>query len=456
MYQYPAPAWLYAPGDPDDLGPQFDGLALSNLSPNGSNVRLDAHSATPAWSANASLFSLASKVETTSLSLGGGTQLARVRSQLFSGNPRDPAWVEFRSDGLVGSFFQFGTSDLSQLDGGVAVEKPSRRLIFRRIHDGPTAFRGRSAFTRLSLFNPFGRIASVRLTLFQPTTQSVAVLREIPPHGLLEEKASQIFGTQIPSGYVLVDVLEGRGVVGFQRIQLAETQTVFGLNAATESDEEQLFSAQLASVPGILYTSINLVNSVGVTRNLELTAVDAEGGQLANAQISLGPGQSITRDASEIFGFDQPASVLRGGGSAPAVVASLRVQSDGEGVTGDVVFGDPSALDSAAALPLQTRLFLEAVFSQVANGLAFYNPGSETAQIRIQVFCPEGDLKAEETFSLPAGHRFSQLVSELLSETAGQVGGYTRVISSHPIVGQKLFGTLTRSLVSAVPPKVVF
>ena len=137
-------------------------------------------------------------------------------------------------------------------------------------------------------------------------------------------------------------------------------------------------------------------------------------------------------------------------------MASLRVQSDGEGVTGDVVFGDPSALDSAAALPLQTRLFLEAVFSQVANGLAFYNPGSETAQIRIQVFCPEGDLKAEETFSLPAGHRFSQLVSELLPETAGQVGGYTRVISSHPIVGQKLFGTLTRSLVSAVPPKVVF
>ena len=134
----------------------------------------------------------------------------------------------------------------------MAVEKPSRRLIFRRIHDGPTAFRGRFAFTRLSLFNPFGRIASVRLTLFQPTTQSVAVLREIPPHGLLEEKASQIFGTQIPSGYVLVDVLEGRGVVGFQRIQLAETQTVFGLNAATESDEEQLFSAQLASVPGIL------------------------------------------------------------------------------------------------------------------------------------------------------------------------------------------------------------
>ena len=110
---------------------------------------------------------------------------------------------------------------------------------------------------------------------------------------------------------------------------------------------------------------------------------------------------------------------------------------------------------------------------QVANvsgfftGLAFFYPEADQAsspqgpdpdtEITIQVFLPSGNRIGESLVTLAPGERISQLVEELVGDIE-LAGGYVRIFSTHPIIGQMLFGVLGPGgiqLFSAVPPTVV-
>ena len=183
----------------------------------------------------------------------------------------------------------------------------------------------------------------------------------------------------------------------------------------------------------------------------------------------LQPGEQFTGDAGELFG-DAVAGAHPVG--AQSFVGSLVVEADGEGVVGDVIFGDSINFAYAASVPLQTQTFTEALFNQVANvsgfftGLAFFYPGLEAeaspqgpeqAEITIQVFLPDGSQVGERVLTLAPGERTSQLVEQLVEEIE-LAGGYVRIFATHPIIGQMLFGVLGPGgiqLFSAVPPTVV-
>ena len=111
------------------------------------------------------------------------------------------------------------------------------------------------------------------------------------------------------------------------------------------------FSAQLAAEPGVLFTNTSLINTSLETRVVTLTALGEDGSPLGDSVVvQLGPGEQFDQDAGSLF---IPAfSTLQG--SSP-VVGSLKVESDGPGVIGDVIFGDPLAFEFAAALPLQSQ-----------------------------------------------------------------------------------------------------
>ncbi len=164
-------------------------------------------------------------------------------------------------------------------------------------------------------------------------------------------------------------------------------------------------------------------------------------------------------------------------GKAPSgpvnLVGSLVVEADGDGIVGDVIFGDATNFQYAASLPLQTQTFEEALFNQVANiagfftGLAFFYPGESqaspqgevpAAEITIQVFLPDGTMVGESVQTLAVGERLSQLVAQLVEEAVNLAGGYVRIFSTRPIIGQMLFGVVTEQeiqLFSAVPPTVI-
>ena len=147
------------------------------------------------------------------------------------------------------------------------------------------------------------------------------------------------------------------------------------------------------------------------------------------------------------------------------------MEADGDGVVGDVIFGDPENFQYAASVPLQTQTFQEALFNQVANiagfftGLAFFYPGTTQvatqgvpdAEITIQVFLPSGEMVGQSVQTLAVGQRFSRLVSQLVAQAVNLGGGYVRIFSTQPVIGQMLFGVVTDKglqLFSAVPPTV--
>lgn len=450
----------------------FVGFAVSNFSDQVANLEFTAfgpEGALVAFPNNPSAFSLESQ-----------TQLAKLGSEIFGVGSSTPqaGWVELSSDSAeIGSFFQFGTLSLTQLDGSVAFTQQSKKQYFTRVFEGITAFRGQSATTSLSLANPNEDPITVELKLFGPQTQQAVRLGRGPSQQLLAETTetlvgkgflfksiSELFGqTSVSGGYVEAEVTDGEGAVGFEMIQLLAHGTVIGLNASFGNTASESYSAQLASTPDI-YTNVNVINVSDQTRTVEVTAIGEDGSNLTDpVNLTLTPGEQMEQDAGDLFSFAATGSdkVSSASPASSVVVGSLRVEADGPGVIGDVIFGDPTLFTYAASMPLQTRKFTKAVFSQVANtlnfftGLAFYNPNPVAALVTIQVFAGEGIKTGEETITIEAGQRISKLVPELVPSTAGQVRGYIVIQSTQPLIAQQLFGESSLSLLSAVPPTVV-
>ena len=426
------------------VGGSFTGFAISNYADQAAELNFRA------YGSDGSLLPFPGNPR--SLNLAAGKQAALLGNEIFQvpGSTVQQGWVELTSDSAeLGSFFQVG--DAERLDGSVSLTELSRQLYFTRVYEGNGAFRGRNAVTAISLANPNSAPVTVELSL-QGTGADRTITRTLPANGCLFGTLSEIFGASLTvnRGFLSAKVTDGGGLAGYGLVQVPQARTWIGLNAAAPNLTSQLYSAQLAAVPG-LFTSVKLVNSGTQSRNVTLHAVSETGGDLAApVSITLAAGEAYERDADQIFGWSASASN----------VGSLKVEADGADVVGDVIFGDSSTgLSLAAALPLQTHLFTEGIFSQVANalglytGLAFFNPGEASAQITIDVFREDGTQSGSKTITLASGRRLSQLLTEYLPATSGQVKGYVRVRSSQPLVSQQLFGAA--NLLSAVPPTMV-
>ncbi|RPI29752.1 MAG: hypothetical protein EHM61_00505 [Acidobacteria bacterium] len=378
------------------------------------------------------------------------TPLAQEVQALFLeySNKLHEGWLELRVNRRLGVFFMVGTPE--QMDGSIAFTRQSRDLYFTRVLEGPSAFRGQPGTTELNVSNPNSVPITVRMTLFGcPGAASCGeITRTIPAHGMCRGSAAELFGRpEVTNGYVKVEVTDGPGAIGFALLRLPGQKALVGLNAVVPDTSDVLYSAQLATVPGI-FTDVKLLNTAVVDRKLTLEAVDEQGRLVTDPfTLTLSPGQPFERDAAELF----PA--LSG------FVGTLRVRADGPGVVGEVIFGDPG-LKFASGLLMQTSGFTEGLFGHVAQGelngenlftgLALYNPGAGTARINIQVYRGFDWKAGERDLELGPGCRTAQLINELIPSIRQQMGGYIRLRSDVPIIAQELFSN--GRFLSAVPP----
>ena len=197
------------------------------------------------------------------------------------------------------------------------------------------------------------------------------------------------------------------------------------MNAVTSTSTRTMYSAQLAHGLNIV-TNLRLVNTGGVSRSVTLTAIGDDGTPLAEpVLVDIDSEEIYSADLGTLFGLEGEGVIYTG---------SLVVESDGSGIIGDIVFADGDTLNYAMALPLQEKLFKEAVFNHISNlptvftGFAFYNPGDATATVLIEAFGVEDEGKvAEKTLILgrvkglpglsmiPISGRHSQPSQEALS-----------------------------------------
>jgi hypothetical protein len=407
-----------------------------------------------------------------------GKQIAKLGSEFFGISHTVPqsGWIRaVSSTPEVGSFFQFGngmSGPLTKMDGSIALTSQSKTLFFTRLYDGdavvPALQGAQNAVTYLSVANPNAESIRLRFRLYGLLGNVVApdIDRTLPAYGVLFESVHALFGVGYPisDGHVRVDVIQGPGAVGFEMIELADT--LMGLNAVYGNSQTISYSAQMANGTAgnaSYFTSLKVVNTSSLNRFVTITAYGSQGGSLGPIiGFTLPSNQSFQRDAGTIFGL--------GPAIGAATVGSIVVSADGDGVIGDVVFGEPNTLDYAAALPLQTVLFKKAVFSQVANGTldpanpsleyftgnAFFNPNDDSAKVTVKVFSRDG-VQVGDTYTttLEARQRLSDLVANLVPGAAKLMRGSIRVESTQPLVAQQLFGNGTLKFLSAVPPRVI-
>ncbi len=429
--------------------PSFNGYAFANYSDRTAHLQVRAF---PSISSSNNAV-----VAAPGLTLQPGEQRALLERQLLGDDSEGLAWIEVESDNsqLAGTF-QFGGP--RSLDGCAPVQTASRRFWFTRVHDGPGAFSGVASSTRITLANPGDETARVRLTL-NDINGRVVRIRELGPRLSFTETIGAIFGPRgsISKGFVEVEVLEGPGLIGFERLDLIGPETSIGLTASVGNPSDQSWSAQLAFSRDRLTTSVNLVNTSATIRHVELVAVRENGSVVASRAVALSPGGQFQEDVTRVFGsifsnLDEPT---------PNFTGSLRVQADGPGVIGDVAFHDPDGGKAAAALALQTSAFREAVFGHFADtssfftGIALYNPGSEAVEVSVFVHAQDGSVVGSAQLVLQPGTRLSKEVTELAPAAGGRLGGYLRLESTHPVVAQEIFGDRSLESLSAVPPVVV-
>ncbi len=403
--------------------------------------------------------------------LAGPQQLARLTTELTGTPPATESygWAEVTSSSPIASFWQLGRS--AALDGAQPVKSASRRLYFTRVYEGGGRFRGYAARTLISIANVSDRPVEVRVRLLDESGHEVTsklgqdtVLAEsnltIPARGSFAGPISRLFGVPAKPGrgYIVAETFqEEDSLIGASIVEVLDAETLIVLNAVSSQESTKLHSAQLARTSG-LFTSLKFLNTSGETRRITLRATDEQGALLFDEQtLELGPGCVVEKDADVLF--DESDDDEDEDDDAAEFIGSLTATVDGPGVIGDVLFGDSTALQSAAALPLQSKVFTQAVFGHVANGLglftglALFNPGSAEAHVTVEVHAADGTKVGTANVTLASGHRLARTLPELVPASDGLVGGYVVLKSEQPIVAQQMFGSET--MLSAVPAEPI-
>jgi len=384
-----------------------------------------------------------------------GLQKSLLGSEFFESDPWKSAlsWIELGAEGTnrMGSIFLFGTSGTRMMDGAEAQSAYAGRLYFTRARD--EAFLEEwNPETLMSIVNPTGEAVTINCILNGPDGTAESS-HTIPPGGFICGDTAYLVGSGhgIDDGYVEIEVTSGPGVIGFSRIDFPEIKTALGINAARTASSRTLYSAQLAHGMDIL-TNLRLVNTSSTARKVTLTAIGDDGDYLADPVTREIAGKGIySSDLGSLFNLAKEGAVTTG---------SLAIEADGHGIIGDIIFADGKDLEYAMSLPLQEKLFTEAVFNHISNlpsvftGFAFFNPGEESAEITLEAIGTNGDIVAVKNLILGPGERIARTLRDpdVWPDFPFQSGGYMKILSTRPIAGQQLFGDKSLRYMAAVPP----
>jgi hypothetical protein len=162
------------------------------------------------------------------------------------------------------------------------------------------------------------------------------------------------------------------------------------------------------------------------------------------------PGSGSARiDSPAIFGLSPGNSLIQG---------YVKLQS-GSRFTGSVLFTDAQRIQFGSALHFVDRTLSTIYFSHVAQnsfyytGLAAVNPNLQPATVLITVYGSNGVPVAAGSSQIPAGGRFSKVLTELVGAFPAMTRGYFKVASTQPLVAFALFGTHNGTVLSAIPPQ---
>jgi len=426
---------------------QYTGIALANPTPDTPAViRMSGRDPQGAllWSEDATV--------PADFTLAGGSQLALLDRQIFN----LPFNIDYAGSMTVQAdipnlqgFFLSGDFACTYLDGAEAFTQGYRQLFFVDM------MQNAETSSEIHLMNIRDYPVSVDLKLVGRNGSSLTVPIQtiVPSGGKISGSISSLFGIggELHSAHVSASSSED-ALAGFGLIR--QPEALAGLNALPmENAGSLLYSPQFAvgdlGLP--MNTRLNIVN-VGDSRALISVELLDEGGKplVPDTKVSVESGGQFSLDVGSTLGLERSQGYIRV--SAP----------EGAKLLGNVLFGsgDPtiSRLNFEAAVPLFSSGTRNFIFSHIAQGLGYYTGlaflAPDGARITVEAFDRDGAARGcAATLDLAAGQRMVSLLSQLIPETDGLVGGYVKVTADRAIMGFELFGSTNGQVLSAVPPQ---
>jgi hypothetical protein len=205
----------------------------------------------------------------------------------------------------------------------------------------------------------------------------------------------------------------------------------------------RLFAAHFETGPNSTGSLLTLVNPGKRTMRVTVTAVDANGLNLAPAvNLSIEAGGQLRADAGRLLGL--ASDVVNAG--------SLIIESDIPGLLGDLRFGERGK----AIVALDGSPSVYAVLMPTAGGplsftgLSAMNTSQRVAAVTIRTYGGEGRLMSQTRLSLPGLGRFSDLLDRL---AAGNAGGYVTLEADQPISTAGVWGRASLDWLAAMPAR---
>lgn len=455
----------------------FTGLALTNPSADDANLVVTGYrNDGQLFADDTSTEDVVEFVNPQTMTVPAGSQLAETAEEILSSAPDQTiaGWIDIDTDQPdLKSFSLIGDRVLKRLDGVVASSPNSVQFIVPevRVADGfatelvvlnPNL---QTVHLVAQLFNNSGELLATRAADISRRSSLVEFLRDPDPEdtvtaGMFAESYFEDF----EDGYVVLTT--ATRVVAFERYY--DTERMSALDCASIVGEDptptRFVLPQIVEFEGN-QTTLKLVNSHPIPPepaegedpvdpetlklNVQLSLKGSDGQDLAAPVIvDLEAGQSIRRDVAELFGLEDSGEVVSGW---------ILVDVNQAGLVGSAefqVYGGKGM--STVPLQVVSENSSQMVFSHVAQGqglstgLVLVNPGTESANVTVQVFRKEGDLNAGTVLQVPAGGRIAGLLPELIDGLADQIGGYVKVDSDSGLIGLELFYANSLEYIAAV------
>ncbi len=410
----------------------YTGIAVVNLSTGNANLRFRAYGNT------------GTELATTVRSLAAKNQLALMLNELlpeFQGT----GWMSMESDvSAVEGFFLLFDGGPTYMDGAAVFGTLQKDLL---IHAADNA--------EISLVNPGSAPVVCSLSYLDDSGASVSQSQQtIPPLQRMTLSPS------VPSRKTRSEEMQTTG----RHLRLQSdgivSLSVFGKSSWTGvlpgQETRETFSGRWVMyapqyVSGGGYTTrLDLINLEDIANTVNLRVIGADGVPLGHTATVTLPAQGATRILNPtLFGLPDQPTAAQGG--------YVELESASGRFGGSVCFTDPSEMQFGSALPLVRSLQNLAYFSQVAQndqyftGLAALNPGTGAARVTVTVYDTASKVVGAGETILPAGGRFSKILTELVGPLPAMMRGYFAVQSDVPLASFALFGTSSGAVLSAIP-----
>ena len=364
-------------------------------------------------------------------------QISMLASEIFAASKTD-GWVQVTSSasGLAG--YYFSGDFVSALSGAESASGLTSQII-------PIVRNDQTNTTEIVVLNPGTTAGTVTLSLFNSRGEpaGATLSQTVAAHAALRLQASA-FPVNTTS-----ETLSARVSATVPVAATAIVNRSGSLLFAPGQPMDQTASVRIVPhyLTGNGFDPVLILTNPTASQIPVTVTVFTDGGAAATQPRSfvIPANGSISADALTIT--RQPF--------VPTINGWMRIDSPGTAMNGLLVLDGSPSLTS---IPLEAVAQDRMIYSQVSEtadlftGVVFVNTWAVAARVDISLVRSDGATEVQKSITLAANSKYSNILREMIPQTAGQTSGYLVIHSSLPIYSIGMLGANNGAFLASMSP----